>query len=647
MQAHQAHLQGIRAIAVAMVIFYHLRIGGLQGGFVGVDVFFVLSGFLITRLLFSEISRTGTINPANFWLRRAKRLLPNALLTLTFALFATWLLISPYRWPNVSRDIFAAALFASNFRFSSNATNYFRFDDPPSPILHFWSLSIEEQFYFVLPLLLIVLLSAIRRRPRLVVGILLGAICAASLTASIIITNESQPAAFFGTQTRVWQLALGGILGINFERCRSIPEQLRKLLAWIGLATIIYAAFVFNDNIPYPGSNALIPTTGAFLLILGIDPHYDRSPLRAALSTLPIRWIGDRSYSLYLWHWPLIIFAHEFAVSSAAWPLIILVVIVLVSHLTYEWIEQPLHKREIPPRWRVWVGGFAVGAIALVCAAATGIAKFPTTTQSADRIEAIHRASSDFGENYRDGCHALLEQIEQSDCIYGSIGGSHKIVLFGDSHAAQWMEPLKEAADRAGWELHSWTKTSCPSSLTTIWYLPKRAVYAECTVWREKTIARINQLKPQIVILVATSADVYAGFIMRNKRLLKGEAASQEFQRGLIETIEKLAADGRRIIVIRDNPVMYKQYMDCLSSGSKHCGRDRIEAVGQSQRFVKGLPIDNVTIQDFTDLVCDTTYCPASDRNGIRYQDKHHLTATFAKTLSPIFFQLLTNTPAP
>lgn len=641
MEARQPHLQGIRAIAVATVVFYHLRIGGVQGGFIGVDVFFVLSGFLITRLLFNEISRTGTINVTNFWLRRAKRLLPNALLTLTFALFATWLLISPYRWPSVARDIVTAALFVSNFRFSSNATDYFHFDDPPSPILHYWSLSIEEQFYFTLPLLLIALLPTIRRRPQLVANVILVAICAASLTAAIIVTNQSQPTAFFGTLTRIWQLALGGILGINFERCRSIPEQPRKLLAWIGLTAIVYAAFFFDDDTSYPGFNALIPTTGTFFLILGIDPRRGRNPLQAVLSALPMRWIGDRSYSLYLWHWPLIVFAREFTVSNAAWTLAILVTIVLVSHLTYEWIERPLHKKNIQLQWRVWVGGLAIGAIVLVCAAGTGLAELSSMVESADRVKAVLKASSDFGANYRDGCHAATEQVEQSDCAYGSIGASHKIVLFGDSHSAQWMEPLRDAADRAGWELHSWTKTSCPPPLTTIWYLPKRALYTECTLWREKTIARINQLKPEIVVLTATSADIYAGTIMRNQRLLKGKAAAEEFQRGLAETIEKLTADGRRIVVIRDNPVMYKQYAACLSSGSKHCGRDRTEAVGNSERFVKELPIDRVTIQDFTNVVCDTTYCAASDDNGIRYQDKQHFTATFTKTFWPIFYQLI------
>lgn len=633
-------------MAVAMVIFYHLGISGFQGGFVGVDVFFVLSGFLITRLLFNEITRTGKIAPANFWLRRAKRLLPNALLTLAFALAGTWLLMSPYRWPNVSRDIFAAALFVSNFRFASNATDYFHFDDPPSPILHFWSLSVEEQFYFALPAILIILLPIIRRRPRAVVNTLLAIICVASLTASIMITRENQPAAFFGTFARVWQLALGGLLGINFERCHPLPERLRKMLAWIGAAAIAYAAFAFNDDTPYPGYHALIPTIGAFLLLLGLDPRHKRNPLRAALSTLPMRWIGDRSYSLYLWHWPVIIFAREYTAGGGAWSLIILTVILLAGHLAYEWVERPIHQHEIEPRQTGWAGGFAVGAIALICAASTGMAKLPATLQSADRLEAIRKASADFDTNYKDGCHAALEQIIQPDCAYGAIGASHKVVLFGDSHAAQWLAPLKEAATQAGWELRAWTKTSCPSASTLIWYSPKRTVYNECTKWRRNIISKINQLNPQVIVLAATSAEVYAGSILRDEQLLKGEAAVHEFKRGLSETIDELTTDGRRIIVIRDNPAMYKRFKECIASGSDRCGRDRRGAVGQSQRLVHGLQSDRVTVLDFTDLVCDAAYCPASDKNGIRYLDAHHFTASFARTLWPDFLRSLMTAPA-
>lgn len=290
MTRRRGDLQGIRAIAVAMVVFYHLELGWLPGGFVGVDVFFVLSGFLITRLLYSEAVRTGSIDLANFWLRRAKRLLPNAILTLLFVIAAAWLLFAPYRWEAVSRDVISAAIFLSNFRFSSNATDYFHFDDPPSPVLHFWSLSIEEQFYFALPIALFLLLPVIRSRPRITVSILLATICLASFTASIVIGQQSQPTAFFGTHTRVWQLAAGGLLGINFDARHTIPSMLRGLLAWLGMALIVYAAFLLNDDLVYPGVYALAPTIGTALLIFSLDARH-AAQLRFGLSTLPMRWI--------------------------------------------------------------------------------------------------------------------------------------------------------------------------------------------------------------------------------------------------------------------------------------------------------------------------------------------------------------------
>lgn len=328
MQERRADLQGIRAIAVAMVVFYHLDLGWLPGGFVGVDVFFVLSGFLITRLLYVEAAGRGTIDLAGFWLRRARRLLPNAVLTLAFILAATWLLLPPYRWHGISRDVLAAATFLSNFRFSASATDYFHFDDPPTPVLHFWSLSIEEQFYFALPMALFLLLPAIRQRPRLVVSLLLAATGIVSFAASLWVGSGNQPAAFFGTHTRVWQLAIGGLLGINFDLRQSIPA--RAIASWAGMAAIVYAAFAFSDTLSYPGLYALAPTLGAALLILGLDAER-AAPLRLLLSTLPMRWAGDRSYSLYLWHWPIIIFAREAGVLSGLHSILLIAPIVLLA----------------------------------------------------------------------------------------------------------------------------------------------------------------------------------------------------------------------------------------------------------------------------------------------------------------------------
>lgn len=407
------------------------------------------------------------------------------------------------------------------------------------------------------------------------------------------------------------------------------------------MASIIYAAFAFSDTLSYPGLYALTPTLGAALLILGLDAER-AAPLRLLLSTLPMRWAGDRSYSLYLWHWPIIIFAREAGVLSGLHSILLIAPIVLVSHFVYSLWEYPIHKADIRSLTRRTVAGCAAGAIAVIAASSVLLARIQPT-QSAERNKAIQVASADFDANYRDRCHAVLEQVDQPDCVYGRIGSPHKVVLFGDSHAAQWMGALQKAATETGWELRSWTKTSCPSADVTIWYPPKRATYDQCTQWRDLIMKRIADLNPSVVILVATAPSVYSGWLIDSGRILQGEETTAEFRRGMLATIDKLSADGRRIVVIRDNPIMYKGFTNCLAAGFDRCGRPRPEALGHSSIFMSYISShrSSVDILDLSDRACNDDWCPAIRENEILYQDRHHFTATFATSLWRDFMPIL------
>lgn len=630
----RADLQGIRAFAVAMVIAYHLDPSLLPGGFVGVDVFFVLSGFLITQVIYSELERTGKIDLIAFWTRRIKRLLPNALFTLAAVLLASWTLLPAYRWQTVAWDVGSAAVLLSNFHFAETAVDYFRVDDPPSPVLHFWSLSIEEQFYIALPVLLLLMMPLVRRRPRFGTNAILALVTIGSLATCLWIMRSDQAAAFFYTQSRVWQLALGGLLGINFDARKHISSHIRGVAGWAGAAMIAFAALYFDDGTPYPGVNALVPTFGALALILGLDSGALANPLRSFVSLKPLAWIGDRSYSLYLWHWPVIIFAQSVAPLNATGKAVTLLIIVVTACTAYSYVERPIHHGDLRSWSRLRIPGYAVAAVGIVCLMAALLPNMPQPEQSIERTAAIEIASKDFGANYSDHCHLSYDELEQKPCVYGTNGAPHKVVLFGDSHAAQWFAPLERAARESGWELLAWTKTTCPWAQARIWYPPKKAFYDACTTWRENTISNVIQQKADIVVL-GQLAD-YTGYFY-DGAVLKGKQAETVWQKAILETIDRFEAAGIQIVVIADNPRMYKSFRDCLAMERGNCGRDRTEATTGASKMTQFIKSERpqVRILDLTNRICDANWCPAMRDGRILYQDLHHLRASYLVSFWP------------
>src|SRR4051812_43798713 len=341
-------IQGLRALAVLLVLFWHARIPGVTGGFVGVDVFFVISGFLITGMLVGRLRRTGRLSLVDFYARRVRRLLPAAGLVLAVTLVLTALFLPRLRWTSTAWDVLAANLYSVNWRLAGQATDYLAQGSAPSAVQHYWSLSVEEQFYLVWPLLLIfAAFWARRRRQRLglALGLTMAAVLVVSLGWSIYLTRVDPSRAYFVTTTRMWELALGGLVAVAMAQLARLPKYAGATLGWLGLGAIAVSALTFSGGTAFPGSAALLPTVGAAAILASGGGRGGRLGPALLFDTAPLRVIGAWSYSIYLWHWPLLVIAQtRFGPLPVPAQMAIAAFSFLPAWLTYRYVENPIRR---------------------------------------------------------------------------------------------------------------------------------------------------------------------------------------------------------------------------------------------------------------------------------------------------------------
>jgi peptidoglycan/LPS O-acetylase OafA/YrhL len=373
-------LEGLRGIAILLVVLFHAQLLGVAGGFIGVDVFFVLSGFLITGQLVGELDKRGRIDLLGFYARRVRRVLPAALVVIGATLVIAVVVSSPLDLPDVAGDAAAAAGSVGNIRFALDASDYFSAGRLPSPFLHYWSLGVEEQFYLVWPGLLLLAGVLGRRARRPLVAFVLAAVVVVSLTGSIVMTGVSQPLAFYLLPTRAWQLGLGGLAAISGPALAAIAPWLARLAGRLGLLAIAAAALALGPSTSYPGIASLLPSLGTLAVIVStMTPR--AAP--ALLSARPLRYAGAISYSLYLVHWPLFVFARNPDDPAAPLPLLttvgLLAVAVVLAALLHVVIERPIYRgqrvRGLRPRAVLAPAGAAIALVlatsAVVSASAT------------------------------------------------------------------------------------------------------------------------------------------------------------------------------------------------------------------------------------------------------------------------------------
>ncbi|MSO42964.1 MAG: acyltransferase [Candidatus Planktophila sp.] len=598
-------IQGLRALAAIIVTFFHARL--VPGGFIGVDIFYVISGYLITGLILREIDSTGRLNLPAFYQRRIKRLLPTSLFVLFATALVAWFLLPAITRDSLGRDLFAAATYISNYLFAWWQNDYQNLNATPSPFIHYWSLAVEEQFYLLWPVLMIFL--ARRGRRALVGGI--SFVTALSLALSIYQTQSAPILAFYSLPTRAWELGIGALLLF-------IPVNIFKhrLLPWLGLAALLVASFRFNDNTAFPGLNALLPVIATALLIATISIW---PPIFNDLSNNRFsQWLGKISYPLYLWHWPALVIPS----SALGRPLHLferfacIALTIILAHLTNKFIEEPMRHINIEPR-KLYVGALSTTVASLIAGVLIA-----TTSSSLISTKGAHSYTFDLKEVmaepavYGDDCHVNYGETKSGYCTYGDKRSSTTIVLYGDSHAAQWFPTLERLAARKGLKLISLTKSACPAVDAP---KPDKGAFknVHCEKWRENSIARIQSIHPLAVI--TTSFEYFTP----GDKVVDRDAWWSDGQRKLAGDLK---GSSNHLIYLSDTPHPLRDIPSCLASlDSTRC--DSTEKTRVS--IVKGFEVI-----DPTPWLC-SSYCPAIVDSIVAYRDASHISVSMALHLLP------------
>ncbi len=652
-------IQAFRALAVSLVFVYHLRPAVLPGGFIGVDIFFVISGYLITAHLLREVVQTGGVRVTYFWARRIRRLLPASFVVLAASLIATLIWLPKALWQQAIQSIAASALYVVNWVFASDSVNYLAAEQQPSIAQHYWSLSVEEQFYVVWPLLFLAALAIARlvnrataRRATIRNAVI--AVFVASLAFSVVFTVVSPAAAYFVTATRAWEFAAGGL--IAFLPAVGSPA-LRAAASWVGLVAIGASAALLTGE-GFPGYIALVPVLGIALMMWAGNPAVRWSPTAGA-GLRPVQIAGDLSYSIYLWHWPLIILypyvtGHPPGLGGIA---AIVALTVVLAFLTKRFVEDPVR------RGTFWVNGrrkayaLAAGgmAVILVGTSLTGMAvqryyetagapkaPFASTEQLAAEIESTlalkHWPDADqppgdaaqAPEWVEDRCITVHEK-DVDRCSYGSESAEKVVVVIGDSYASAFLPAIRAALEPAGWRVQVLTEGQCPIAAVLVHSLGETTEYTECTEHRTWANEFIAETQPDLVLGVSSSVSTL-------KRLLSGntdEAAVDEWAEGSRVAFKQLAEIGVPTIMIggppRTNCGPKKQPADCPP----------LDAIAEAENLdlEKGIAEqEGIGFIDTRYWFCspESNLCPDLIGSALVRADGSHLAGTFSKRLGGI-----------
>ncbi|MDQ3677010.1 MAG: acyltransferase, partial [Actinomycetota bacterium] len=680
-------IQALRAVAVMTVVVFHLWPDALPGGFIGVDVFFAISGFLITLHLLREVERTGRVSIPGFWARRARRILPAALVVLLFCAITTITLVPQIHWNQFFKEIRASTAYVENWQLASDAVDYQAQDNAQSIVQHFWSLSAEEQFYLVWPVLIVLAIALVSRQRRhrrrkgpprsrsyvrhRSIALVLGTFTAASLAYSILHTDANPLEAYFVTPTRAWEFGAGGLLALLALRPSTAHPGLRALVSWAGMGAIIVTVFTFSEATPFPSYTALLPILGTVAVMWAGAPTvpWAATPL---LALPPVQFLGNVSYSIYLWHWPLIVLA-PFALKrdlDTPTEFSILVLTILAAWITKVLVEDPVRRGPFLTRRKArYTFAFAaVGTAIVLGAVAGGDARLENDLRKAEKqsLQLIASKPKCFGAASRDPeipcknpklrrsvqprpavaararnqpCTNVKPEVVIPVCAFGASKqtATKRFALMGDSHAQAWRAAMTGVAKSKGWQGLSVTHTGC--GFTRVVKKIPEPFRSQCVDW-VKTVPKWFATNPEVDTVFVV------GFSGGTVDVAAGKDPYKAAVTGYMKAWATLPASVKHIIVLRDNPLVKRQGKTaaCVERAIRKKRRAgtacRISrrrallpdpAVAAAQRLAS----PRVQVINLTRFLCDKKNCFPVIGGALVYKDLHHLTRVFSTTLAP------------
>jgi peptidoglycan/LPS O-acetylase OafA/YrhL len=644
-------IEGLRATAATLVAVFHIWLGRVSGG---VDVFFVVSSFLITTGLLGMVERTGRVDFLRFWGRLIRRLLPAALLVLGAIIVASVLFESKARWKDTILGVAASATYVENWLLAHDAVDYLQQNGPSPPVQHFWALSVQGQFYLLWPCLFFIALWISRAANVAFRKVLVAALIvlfAVSMAFSIYITRANQAVAYFHTGARIWEFCIGAVLAIYISRI-SLPNGLRLIAGWLGLFAIVFCGIIFQVSRVFRGYAALWPTVAACMVIIaGTTRGFGADKL---LGSRPLVYLGGIAYGIYLWHFPILAFAKAYAIPNKVSNFTgacILVASVLLAALTRKFVEAPLRapKGSTEPRWKPFALAAALGFPIAVGLGAWSLYYKHLHAQAFDKRLAAREdhpgaaaLAPDFDEPdsydapvypsslvvYEDReqfgdakCTPRAHITVPQGCILGEPDGKFVLVVVGGSHSTQWLPALEQIARREKWKIVSMARVNCPFHLGPVDVLESEL--ASCGEWNRNVVKAIRELKPDAVFTTST-------------RQIHGD---EYVPAGYVAAWRALGED-IRVIALRDNPKVEFEAPECVElhgEDEEKCGLLRAQALEvPSPTEMLANPPSNVRFIDLSNYFCDERKCPPVIGNVMVYRHYAHVTATYVMSLEPM-----------
>jgi peptidoglycan/LPS O-acetylase OafA/YrhL len=659
---YRSDIQALRTLAVSLVVVFHLWPYRLSGGFVGVDVFFVISGFLITSHILRDVE-SEKFSVVRFWAKRIRRLLPASFLVLIATAIAVVIYIPVSLWAQWLREIQASVLYIQNWKLAADAVDYLALANSASPTQHFWSLSVEEQFYFVWPILVAIGLLftkkfAIQPRRR-AIFVILASLSVGSLFYGIYLTATEPAIAYFSTPVRAWEFGAGALVAF----APSLKHRyLSPLVALLGIGSIIFTGFLFEASFPFPGAWALIPVLGTVAVIWAAA---NSGWLGKLFSLAPVQWFGEKSYSIYLWHWPLIILVpYMLGQESGTWQRVgILLTTVLLAWLTTNYIEKPFMASGLKPDLRprtifIYLGlastlivGFlsysaaesekkiaaeiaaseqkAQEIIPCFGAAARAPAAEPCSNPDIEGLfPSIDTAPQDRAINAKVCKGMNRDDAIPKVCKLGVKESDIKIAMIGDSHMGHYSGAITGLAKKHNWELELYYKGGCPFSDTQ--RVHDSILSSACEGWVQASKRLITESDYDLVITSQASGVEW--------QLNNGSTQTKSAENGLVSLWRTLNQAGLPVVAIKDNPRPITNFLKCLTDKSEaECLSSKKSAFKFDPQVgaVATMKSEAVMLINFDDVFCDAENCFPVIGNVIVFRGDNHLTNTFTKTLAP------------